>query len=296
MPCRWALLPRLSLSPGLCRPLDRRLDPPDRPAPDRLDRPWLPFLWLPLALLLELPAMSPAQALPMSWPGSTTVGGEIDPHWSSLWFSHALDRRNGLGLSLQELPDRPMPTDRSHSHSHSAAASSGTDSQGAERFLLLDWTHRLQRWNMPEAQANVWLFAGVGAYHGSAGSGDSSQRTSHGHPAADAPPLPASLRLAASPGLQLDIETSRLRLEGRGRLLVAEGVQRALLSTTAGVALTPARYDGTQPWLELQLRAMPGVIDGVELVPRLRLLHRHLVLDVGYSTLGSVVGGFTFSL
>ena len=96
--------------------------------------------------------------------------------------------------------------------------------------------------------------------------------------------------------MQVDIETTRLRLEGRGRLLLAPGVQRSLLSTTAGVALTPASYHGIQPWLELQLRAMPGVIDGVELIPKLRLLHRHLVLELGCSNRGSLLGGFTFTL
>jgi hypothetical protein len=45
--------------------------------------------------------------------------------------------------------------------------------------------------------------------------------------------------------------------------------------------------------LELQVRAMPGVVDKVELIPKLRLLHQRLVFDLGYSSLGSLVGGLT---
>lgn len=259
----------------------------------------------------------------MSYPGSTTVGAEIDPHWSSFWLSQALDRRNGLGVSLQLLPER------SKAHDHAADQGAGSKArQGQETVLLFEWTHRLQRWNLPGAQANVWLFAGVGGYHNSGSDrrpgaladaahpghgGGSGPQPGHYHgshlqqpltsqPQAgppvqpSTPATPASLRLAASPGLQIDIETTRLRLEGQGRLVLAAGVQRSLLTATAGVGLTPAHYNGTQPWLELQLRAMPGLIDGVELIPKLRLVHRRLVLDLGYSSLGSLVGGFTFTL
>jgi len=66
-----------------------------------------------------------------------------------------------------------------------------------------------------------------------------------------------------------------------------------MLSATTGVGLTPPRYQGIQPWLELQVRAMPGVIDEVEIIPKLRLLHRRVVLDVGYSSLGAITGGLT---
>jgi hypothetical protein len=222
-------------------------------------------------LIATLPA-APAMALPMSYAGSTTVGAEFDPHWSTFWFSHAIDRRQGLGFSANLL-----------------SAQHGTHAeQGDEAFLLLDYTKLLKRWNMQQAQANVWLFGGVGVYSATGSSGG------HSHHGFKAPGEDSALRFAARPGIQLDVETTRLRLEGRGLLYLAPGVQQPQLSATAGVALTPARYNGVQPWMEFQVRAMPEVIDTLELIPKLRLLHKRVVLDIGYSNLGTVMGGVTY--
>lgn len=238
------------------------------------------------AATLHLLAVPAASALPMSYAGSTTVGIDVDPHWSTTWFTRALDRRNGLGMSLQVLPGN--------------ASHAGDAVHSDESFALMDATRLLKRWNMPKAQANVWLFGGVGVYR--AGGSDGSAAASHLHwhggtqgSGTDPDATSPALRIAARPGMQVDIETTRLRLEGRGQLFVAPGVQRPLLSATAGAALTPPTYDGIQPWLELQLRAMPGVADQLELIPKLRLLHQRLVLEIGYSSLGSVVGGLTYT-
>ena len=211
---------------------------------------------------------SAALALPLSYAGSTSVGADIDPVWSTLWFSHALERRHGLGLSLQMIP-----AGRPETGHHGSTSSTNAD----EGFLLLDSTHLLKRWNLPRAQSNLWLFAGVGAYQSSPGPSGSD----------------AALRLAARPGVQFDIENTRLRLEARGQWFLAAGVERPIYSATAGVGLTPPRYNGVQPWLELQVRAIPGLLEQPELIPKLRLLHQRLVLDLGYSTHGSLTGSIT---
>jgi len=239
------------------------------------------------ALALSLTALSPwpaARALPLNYAGSTTVGVDVDPDWSSAWFSHALDGRNGLGLSTHLLPAQPASSSPASAASAGTGGTGGDRGRGEETYLLLDWTRRLRRWNLPRAQANVWLFAGIGGRRVAAAPG----------PASGA--APPGERLVASPGLQVDIETTRLRFEARGRLLLAPGSERSLLTATAGVALTPAHYQGVQPWLELQLRALPGVTDAVELVPRLRLVHRRLVLDLGVGSRGSLLGGFSYTL
>ncbi|MFM7314259.1 MAG: hypothetical protein ACKO0M_14035 [Cyanobium sp.] len=288
--------------------------------------------------LLNLGHASAVRALPLNFAGSTTVAAETDPHWSSAWFTHALDRRNGLGVSIQFLPavDVPVPVRRTVYRPDlfnglqvlEEGSGDPLTGQAQETFALVDWTHLVQRWNLSRAQANLWLFAGVGLYHSSGSSGAAShsggeQGSSHSmdgrmparrgtepsslRAAMDegipgdivelrSTPVEPSWRIAGSPGLQFDIETSRLRLEARGRVYLAPGVQRSQLSATAGAALTPPSYQGVQPWAELQVRALPGVIDGVELIPKLRLLQRRLVLEVGYSSLGSVVGGFIFTL
>ena len=222
---------------------------------------------------LPLIAANSSLALPMSYQGSTTVGVELDHIWSSAWFSHAVQRQLGVGISAQLIPgssDHGSSHQGHHNHSNSSSELNATES-----FLLLDSTHLLKRWNLNRAQSNLWLFAGVGTYQ--SWTNDRVNAT----------------RIAARPGLQFDIENTRLRFEAKGQLFLAEGVERSMLSATTGVGLTPPRYQGVQPWLELQVRAMPGVIDEVEIIPKLRLLHRKVVLDVGYSSLGSVTGSVT---
>lgn len=226
-------------------------------------------------LALQLIAGDSSLALPMSYAGSTTIGVELDHVWSSAWFSHAVQRQLGVGLSAQVIPGSGHGGDSQHSHGGGHQNHGNSELNATESFLLLDSTHLLKRWNMDRAQSNLWLFAGVGAYQSW-----NSERVS-------------ATRIAARPGLQFDIENTRLRFEAKGQLFLAQGIERSILSATTGVGLTPPRYEGFQPWLELQVRAMPGVIDQVELIPKLRLLHRKVVLDIGYSNLGTITGGLT---
>jgi len=226
-------------------------------------------------LALQLIAAHSSLALPMSYAGSTTIGVELDHIWSSAWFSHAVQRQLGVGLSAQVIPGGGHGGDSQHSYGGGHQNHGNSELNATESFLLLDSTHLLKRWNMDRAQSNLWLFAGVGTYQSW-----NRERVS-------------ATRIAARPGLQFDIENTRLRFEAKGQLFLAQGVERSMLSATTGVGLTPPRYEGVQPWLELQVRAMPGVIDQVELIPKLRLLHRKVVLDIGYSNLGTITGGLT---
>ena len=295
-----------------------------------------------VAVLLGLSSLlsDRVYALPMSYAGSTMVMVDIDPHWSTLSITKALDRRNGIGASVQYIPS--MQGDNSHSSNSSGEGSHAM--QGNETFILVDATRLVRRWNMPNAQANLWLFAGIGVY----GASGISELVTVPNPDASAnqpdtpnptpnptPPIrphphqhllkpvastsltsttannqssnsavspylqflvetPSSLRFAVRPGIQFDAETTRLRFEAKALLFLASGIERPLFSATVGAALTEATYTGFQPWIELQARSMPGVIDELELIPKLRLLHNRIVLEVGYSNLGTVMGGLGY--
>jgi hypothetical protein len=280
----------------------------------------------------------PVYALPMSYAGSTTVMVDIDPHWSTLSATKALDRRNGIGASVQYIPK----LQGHNSHSSTSAGEGSHAMQGNETFILVDATRLVHRWNLPNAQANLWLFAGLGIY----GSSGVSELVTIPNPDASAnqpdtpnptPPspgphphqhllkpvastsfsstttnnqssnsavspylqfmaeTPSSLRFAVRPGIQFDAETTRLRFEAKALLFLASGIERPLFSATAGAALTEATYTGFQPWIEFQARSMPGVVDQLELTPKLRLVHNRIVLEVGYSNLGTVVGGLSYT-
>ena len=295
-----------------------------------------------VAVLVGLSSLisDPVYALPMSYAGSTMVMVDIDPHWSTLSITKALDRRNGIGASVQYIPS--MQGDNSHSSSSTGEGSHAM--QGNETFILVDATRLVRRWNMPNAQVNLWLFAGIGVYgasgiselltvpnpDASANQPDTPNPTPnptppirphpHQHllkPVASSsltsttannqssnsavPPYlqfmvetPSSLRFAVRPGIQFDAETTRLRFEAKALLFLASGIERPLFSATVGAALTEATYTGFQPWIEFQARSMPGVIDQLELTPKLRLLHNRIVLEVGYSNLGTVMGGLGY--
>jgi hypothetical protein len=76
---------------------------------------------------------------------------------------------------------------------------------------------------MNPAQSNLWLFAGVVTY----------QNWNNGR--VNTP------RIAARPGLQFDIENTRLRFQAKGKLFLAEGIERSMLSATTGFGLMPPR-------------------------------------------------------
>ena len=295
-----------------------------------------------VAVLVGLSSLisDPVYALPMSYAGSTMVMVDIDPHWSTLSITKALDRRNGIGASVQYIPS--MQGDNSHSSTSSGEGSHAM--QGNETFILVDATRLVHRWNLPNAQANLWLFAGIGVYGASgiselltvpnpdasanqpdtpnptpnptppirphphqhllkpvASSSFTSTTTNNQSSNSAVPPYlqfmvetPSSLRFAVRPGIQFDAETTRLRFEAKALLFLASGIERPLFSATVGAALTEATYTGFQPWIEFQARSMPGVIDQLELTPKLRLLHNRIVLEVGYSNLGTVMGGLGY--
>lgn len=293
-----------------------------------------------VAVLLGLSSLTsdPVHALPMSYAGSTTVLVDIDPHWSTLSATKALDRRNGIGASVQYIPNL-----QDHNSYSSTSGGQGSHAvQGNETFILVDATRLVHRWNLPNAQANLWLFAGLGVYGASGvrelitipnpdaaanqtvtpsptppspgphphqhlltpGASRSFSSTTANNQSSNSaiPPFlqvtattPSSLRFAVRPGIQFDAETTRLRFEAKALLFLASGIERPLFSATAGAALTEATYTGFQPWIELQARSMPGVVDQLELTPKLRLVHNRIVLEVGYSNLGSLVGGLSYT-
>jgi hypothetical protein len=301
----------------------------------------LGFTWL---------ATTAAHALPMGYAGSTTVMVDIDPHWSTVSVTRALDRRNGLGVSAQYIPN----LQDHNSHTNISAGPGSHGQQGNETFILVDATRLVRRWNLANAQANLWLFAGLGVYGASgvrelitipnpqaaatensadnpappspnpippspgphphqhrltpaasptisASPGTSATTASNAASASEIPAFlqftattPKAQRLGVRPGIQFDAETTRLRIEGKALLFLAAGIERPLFSATAGAALTEATYTGLQPWIELQARSMPGVVDQLELTPKLRLVHNRIVLEIGYSNLGTMVGGMSY--
>jgi hypothetical protein len=122
------------------------------------------------------------------------------------------------------------------------------------------YTRLLKRWNMPHAQANVWFVGGLGAVRGNDFSGT---------------------RAMATPGIQVDYETTRFYASAFGRLYRAEGINHDYAAARLGFSFYEADYDEIQPWVVLEARRMRGLSDQTELTPMLRLIHNRYFVEAG---------------
>lgn len=126
----------------------------------------------------------------------------------------------------------------------------------------LTYTRLLKRWNMKHAQANIWFLGGAGVLH-----------------------RDGSRRFMATPGIQLDYETTRVYLAGVGRLYRSSGVNHDFASIRAGFSFYEAEYEQTQPWLIVEARRMKGLSDRTEITPMLRFINKNFFVEAGINTM-----------
>jgi hypothetical protein len=122
------------------------------------------------------------------------------------------------------------------------------------------YTRLLKRWNLPHAQANVWFIGGVGAVRGNDFSGT---------------------RTMATPGIQVDYETTRIYASANARLYRAEGINHDYASARLGFSFHEADYDEVQPWFVVEARRMRDLSDKTEITPMLRLIHSRYFVEAG---------------
>ena len=136
-----------------------------------------------------------------------------------------------------------------------------SDDKARSRELAeVAYTRLLKRWNLPHAQANVWFIGGIGAVRGNDFAGT---------------------RAMASPGIQVDYETTRLYASAFGRLYRAEGINHDFAAARLGFSFYEADYDEVQPWLIVEARRMRGLSDQTEITPMLRLIHNRYFVEAG---------------
>ena len=133
----------------------------------------------------------------------------------------------------------------------------------------LTYTRLAKRWNLPHAQANVWLFANAGQVTGNDFAG---------------------ARSLLSPGVQVDYETTRIYLAATAKLIRANAaatsestIRHDELSVRTGFSFFDADYDEPQPWLIVEARRMKNLSDKTELTPMLRVIHNRYFVEAGYS-------------
>jgi hypothetical protein len=186
-----------------------------------------------------------AHAAPMGFKDSQMAMGDFGPNWQEAWVNHAFTPVDALGIG--------------------ALTMRSDDKRLRREVAEVTYTRRLARWNLPDAQANAWLVAGLGAVRGNDFGGT---------------------RTLFAPGLQLDYETTRIYFAAFGRLYRAKDIRHDYGALRAGFSFYEAEYDETQPWLVVEARRMRGLSEKTEITPMLRLINKNFFVEAGVSTEG----------
>ena len=191
-------------------------------------------------LLCALLGVATASAAPMGFEESWMAMGDASENWRETWVNYALTPRDAVGAGYIFMR--------------------ADDKTKQRKLAEMNYTRLLHRWNLPNAQANVWLFGSLGRMSGNDISGS---------------------KTAYAPGVQLDYETTRVYFAATSRLYRAEGIKHDFNSLRAGFSFYKAEYDETQPWLVVEARRMQGLSDKLELTPMLRLINKNYFIEAG---------------
>ena len=206
-----------------------------------------------VAAALGVLASLPAYSGPMGFKDSWMAMGDFGPNWKEAFANYALTPRDAVGAS--------------------ALSMRSDDGLRNRKLLEATYTRLLQRWNMPEAQANIWFVGGLGTLTGNDFAGS---------------------KTMVSPGLQVDYETTRVYASALARLYRAEGVNHDFLSARVGFSFYEVDYDEVQPWLIVEARRMKGLSDKTEITPMLRLVHNRYFVELGVNNSSQVRANFMY--
>jgi hypothetical protein len=206
-----------------------------------------------MGLLASLAAL-PALCGPMGFKDSWMVMGDGGPNWQEAFVNYAITPRDAVGVSTLSM--------RSDDETHTRRANEAL------------YTRLVSRWNMPEAQANIWFMAGVGSVSGNDFAGS---------------------KTLASPGIQVDYETTRVYASAAVRLYRADGLNHDYASARIGFSFYEADYDQVQPWFIVEVRRMQGLSDKTEVTPMLRLIHNRFFVELGANTASQVRANFMYT-
>jgi len=187
-------------------------------------------------------------AAPMGFEGSTMTMGDFNQNWREVGFNYAITSRDALGLTHLEF--------RSDEH------------KDKREVDTLNYTRLLSRWNLTDAQSNLWLFMGLGEIRGSI---DNQNIDS---------------KVIASPGFQFDYETRRVYFATTHKLYRASNLNHDTTSIRAGFSFYEADYDQTQPWFILETKYTNQISDKIEVIPMLRLINKNIFVEGGVNNSG----------
>ena len=189
-----------------------------------------------------------AFAAPMGYEGSVMTMGDFNQNWREVGFNYAITSRDALGLTHLEFRS--------------------DDNKDKREVDTLNYTRLLSRWNLTDAQSNLWLFMGLGEIRGSIN-----------HQNIDS-------KMIASPGFQFDYETRRIYFAATHKLYRASNLNHDTTSVRAGFSFYETDYDKTQPWFILETKYTNQISDKIEVIPMLRLINKNIFVEGGVNNSG----------
>jgi hypothetical protein len=187
-----------------------------------------------------------ANAGPMGFDGSFMAMGDFNNNWREAFINYAFTPRDALGVS--------------------ATYMRSDDETKTRKLEEVTYTRLFQRWNLPNAQSNLWFVGGIGALQG-----DEKKVNVDNH----------FDKTMISPGLLFDYETTRVYFSAVHRLYRASNINHDFTSARAGFSFYETDYESTQPWIILEVRNMNGLSEKVEITPMLRLINKRFFVEVG---------------
>ena len=194
-----------------------------------------------IALALVVAAAVPtARAHPVTYPGNLMTMVERDRNWvdANAWYTFA--PRHAAGAGLMKFRDEAGTIKREIPNLH--------------------YNFRLARWNLPDAQANIYLQAGLGT---ATGTGFSGSRTTW------------------MPGIQADYETRWIYTAYKWHTVRNSAFSHDFHNAQAGFAFYAGEYDEWSPWFILDVRKTSDLGMKAEVTPTLRLIHKDLFFEAG---------------
>lgn len=187
-----------------------------------------------------------ATAGPMGFKDSYMWMGDLSSNWRESFINYAITPRDAFGIE---------------------AVYMRSDDKSKTRTLEdVTYTRLLNRWNLPNSQANLWFIGGIGALQGE-DQGASKDKDLD--------------KVMFTPGIQFDYETTRVYFQATHRLYRASDINHDFTSVRAGFSFYETDYDKTQPWFLLEARNMNGLSDKIEVTPMLRLINKRFFVEAG---------------
>jgi hypothetical protein len=202
-----------------------------------------------LLLCIALLAAGAASALPVGFKDSWMTMGSLSRDWSEASVVYSFTAQDAIGLGALGL--------RTANHQRIEMSN-------------LHYNRRLVRWNMPQAQANIYLLLGAGVARGHF---DNTQTV-------------------WQPGIQVDYETRRVYVAAQWQAYYADAFKGTRAGASAGFSFYATEYDEWQPWAILEVeKSGRDFRDASQITPYLRLIHKTLFIETGVPIKSGKVDG-----